>query len=595
MDEVLDTKVIVPGATRAIGILKYVGAIEGKNGVFGGLELQGPVAASRGKNNGSVNGIQYFSVSQPMSGLFLPWERLKAANPHLQRADLGELSRSSSSITSSREKSFSPLPRDKALLRLNGDSVSRAQSPVSLQNQLFSTLSTRKRDGVSFFSEGLGKAPSRTSSQSSDVRVSDEIDSLRREVSELKDTIKIKTMELRERNDILAGLQSTIKEIQPLLEEYERDIEIKDSKLSKHKADFDRAREEWRESLLLMVAAQQETESLYERQIEDLKCQLQKSYGGDDDSLVDLKDLQSKMEELQKENESLKSPPTSGSDDVDDALNSQQQLKLPDQDVLLLEQSLQTAEEDLKAKELRIKELESKLEEMSNREVESVSQTMKGMDINSDDQKKKIEELSNEISEQKDENKKLQSQIQELDLQSKKLKAELIKKDEEIFKLQKDIKEVASSTKDTLLIEELQHQLKMRPTFEELTELQTSLEELDTLHQKEVDSKDKLIKHLTIESKLSSLEVQRLKSQIEEFKKQMRTPEPNGGVFPLNLPSVVSGGSLPEPEAWARSDGLDVYVPANPIDPSSGRQNWCGLCERDGHNSLNCPYENDIF
>lgn len=43
------------------------------------------------------------------------------------------------------------------------------------------------------------------------------------------------------------------------------------------------------------------------------------------------------------------------------------------------------------------------------------------------------------------------------------------------------------------------------------------------------------------------------------------------------------------------SIGLPVYKPSKPVDPSDGRDDWCGLCERSGHSSINCPYENDIF
>lgn len=40
---------------------------------------------------------------------------------------------------------------------------------------------------------------------------------------------------------------------------------------------------------------------------------------------------------------------------------------------------------------------------------------------------------------------------------------------------------------------------------------------------------------------------------------------------------------------------LPVYKPSKPVDPSDGKDDWCGLCERSGHSSINCPYENDIF
>ncbi|EEQ44789.1 conserved hypothetical protein [Candida albicans WO-1] len=82
MSDVIGTKVAIPGASGA-GIIRYVGQIQGKIGTFAGVELLGTLATTRGKNSGSVDGIQYFQVEIPKSGLFLPYERLKSVNPGL--------------------------------------------------------------------------------------------------------------------------------------------------------------------------------------------------------------------------------------------------------------------------------------------------------------------------------------------------------------------------------------------------------------------------------------------------------------------------------------------------------------------------------
>lgn len=62
----------VPGGM--VGVVKFVGSIRGKQGVFAGVELSREYAA-RGKNNGSVDGTQYFDTSIPNSGIFLPVHR----------------------------------------------------------------------------------------------------------------------------------------------------------------------------------------------------------------------------------------------------------------------------------------------------------------------------------------------------------------------------------------------------------------------------------------------------------------------------------------------------------------------------------------
>jgi len=57
-------------------ILRYVGSIHGKNGVFCGIELLGDIK-SKGKNSGLVNGVQYFNVEIPNSGLFIPLRKFQ--------------------------------------------------------------------------------------------------------------------------------------------------------------------------------------------------------------------------------------------------------------------------------------------------------------------------------------------------------------------------------------------------------------------------------------------------------------------------------------------------------------------------------------
>ncbi|KAJ4350777.1 hypothetical protein N0V95_004454 [Ascochyta clinopodiicola] len=68
----------VPGGMH--GVVKFVGSIRGKKGVFAGVELS-KAFASRGKNDGAVEGTQYFTTTTPGSGIFLPVHRaLKRAS-----------------------------------------------------------------------------------------------------------------------------------------------------------------------------------------------------------------------------------------------------------------------------------------------------------------------------------------------------------------------------------------------------------------------------------------------------------------------------------------------------------------------------------
>ncbi|KAH4076634.1 hypothetical protein HBI56_096910 [Parastagonospora nodorum] len=62
----------VPGGMH--GTVKFIGAVSNKKGVFAGVELSREWA-SRGKNDGEVDGKQYFRTSIPGSGIFLPVHR----------------------------------------------------------------------------------------------------------------------------------------------------------------------------------------------------------------------------------------------------------------------------------------------------------------------------------------------------------------------------------------------------------------------------------------------------------------------------------------------------------------------------------------
>lgn len=59
----------VPGGMH--GIVRFIGQVKGKQGIFAGVELNKEWAA-RGKNNGDVEGVRYFTTSIPGAGIFLP-------------------------------------------------------------------------------------------------------------------------------------------------------------------------------------------------------------------------------------------------------------------------------------------------------------------------------------------------------------------------------------------------------------------------------------------------------------------------------------------------------------------------------------------
>ncbi|EJT78585.1 hypothetical protein GGTG_03684 [Gaeumannomyces tritici R3-111a-1] len=59
----------VPG--NMVGTVRFVGSVGGRRGVFAGVELH-PEFALRGKNNGDVDGVSYFTTTRAGAGIFLP-------------------------------------------------------------------------------------------------------------------------------------------------------------------------------------------------------------------------------------------------------------------------------------------------------------------------------------------------------------------------------------------------------------------------------------------------------------------------------------------------------------------------------------------
>jgi septal ring factor EnvC (AmiA/AmiB activator) len=138
-------------------------------------------------------------------------------------------------------------------------------------------------------------------------------------------------------------------------------------------------------------------------------------------------------------------------------------------------------------------------------------------------------------------------------------------------------------------IDDLKHELKVRPTFDELVGLQTSLDELDTLHKNEIKSHEDEINRVRTDNK--DLHKQ-LQDALAEQARLLDESVAREKFTNTKITESFSSGTSTSPQDI---NSLPVYIPQTQFDPSSGKDDWCGLCERDGHTSINCPYENDIF
>lgn len=566
----------------------------------------GPTATSRGKNSGAVDGVQYFEVDVPMTGLFLPIERLIQLNPQLANL-LDSLLRSSSarSSVSSRSSRMSTI-KSPASPQLSQRVDSPGNRRISMErSRSLGTWSpangAREKDwsrrrpvteraergtGISGVSEravstgsGIETGTERTGISSitgesitgtqgnglSTQFNSNAVSALESQLVEMRQKYEDSQREMQEKTAILDELRSTVNELQPLLEEYETEIADKDHKLQKQKADFEKAREEWRDLIDLMLQAHQENEQYYEEQIEQLRG------GSEEEALRKLEEAVKKLEEMAKKLE----------EEVSRLTHALNEVKM---EKVMEEKKLQALLEgrDIELRILR-ETMEALQQQDQKKEVkkESTDEQDEGILYNKELLEKKVVQLQRDLNFTQEENLLLKEMIADLELKLTYSESELsliVEKN-----LANKVKGVALEDDGHLKqqVEELQHQLEMRPTFDELVELQTSLEELEEIHKKELKSTQDEVRRLIGENRDLLNKLEKLLKESE-----LPVPSPDADLYDNDKSPV---GDEPV------DSGLPIYKATNKVDPSSGKDDWCGLCERDGHSSINCPYENDVF
>ncbi|SCU95620.1 LAFA_0G01288g1_1 [Lachancea sp. 'fantastica'] len=89
-------------------------------------------------------------------------------------------------------------------------------------------------------------------------------------------------------------------------------------------------------------------------------------------------------------------------------------------------------------------------------------------------------------------------------------------------------------------------------------------------------------------------QVEKLKLQLATANAKIRALESANSRPNTPALTMASDHTEQEPEADTKEepDSLPLYVPKK-ADRAAGRHKWCALCERDGHNSVDCPFENE--
>lgn len=500
MAEHIGSKVAIPG-TRGHGTLRYFGPIRGKTGAFGGIELSGALATLRGKNSGSVDGVNYFSVEVPSSGLFLPWDKLIQANPFLlsnviPRAKLANQANglhSPNGVSLSKKSSTSLL------------GTPRAVSPIPNRNLVVSP-------------------PSRNSFHDQMKRSSVNSRDLEQELHDLKTKYFLSQAEMQEKMQILNELQSTVDEIHPLLEEYEQNLTEKDLllckqrkdieeleknlevKLQKQKKEFDLAREQWRESIDLMTVNQQENEEYYVSQIEQLMETVKSREGlektGKDNDSVDSTKFKDLEEEILLLKEKLKDNQSKENDDVDTLIKDKE---------LQIESLTKALAKLEKLKNLEIEELKAQLLTASSDSTtkEGSAKLLQSKDENIVQLQEKLDTLNTEVDQS------LKDQLEKLSLSS-------VKDMAEIERLKKDVEGAKKALTNS------EQQDLTESSKEKEVEIAKLKSELMLLKDSNRDSAD--YEELFIQILKQKFEISKLEEQLEIAKVDNNDIEPKANI-----------------------------------------------------------------
>ncbi|KAL1863266.1 hypothetical protein Plec18170_000098 [Paecilomyces lecythidis] len=324
----------VPGGMY--GTVRFIGTVAGKPGRFAGIELAAE-HASRGKNNGDVDGRTYFKTSIPGSGIFVPvnnnkyvTKRVVSTPPTPVRSPVKSPVKSS---TMNFSKSVGPSPAVPKP-RMRRPSLHRPESPrgpppptkLNLAGLRTPSAPTRTLP-TNGFSRSPMKTPSRLSERPpsrvsveddtpTSIRTSDPLrlqagGAAQAELQELRDKVQQLEAQLKDRDKQLEDQATTLAEFQKSITELEgsdalsirAQLREKNEKIAQLTAEFDSHRADFRSTLDTLEIAASETERVYERRLDELMQQNRELQDRGEDvetvarQLKQLEELVSELEE----------------------------------------------------------------------------------------------------------------------------------------------------------------------------------------------------------------------------------------------------------------------------------------------------------
>lgn len=531
----------VPG--NLVGVVKYLGPVEGRQGNFLGVDLNHQDAA-KGRNNGTHDGIRYFDAKGPSSGLFVPQGRclvLETASSRVTSEPARPSSRQLNNRPGSRMRSFS------------GRSFSAMTLLESSRPSTSETLSKGE--------QANHNAAAQQRLLNDNARLSKELESSQMYLIDLQKTNNIQAQEMEE-------LVATLSELETLqgANRNEPDLSLELQELRAYLQDRERKIEELRNEAEVRRTEFKKVTDHQQATIDELKTFHQ----------MQLTELQEKHDDIEERLNSagdMMNHDTGHSQDQMETLQAQL-LELSDElDVLVGQQ--ERARLDIEIANSRIHELEAEnarlLDELEISRVEVSKQTLP-MTVDYEKKARRmtsIENLPDHHPQKRQTIEFLENEIRSLretnDLQGSKLDelqaTEALHITSEIETLRKTVaslqREQEGREPQDAMIQELRSALERE---------KSARKDLEEQHSRMEDTLEKTIMHIDSKSPRNSL--------------QARSGKLN------SRPSLAIDTSPTASQLDLRSPRPD-RGPITQDLPSEGAV-YCEFCEMEGHDIVSC-------
>jgi hypothetical protein len=635
-------QVTLPEGQKAI--LKFVGKIAGKPGEYAGVQLVGEYE-NQGRHSGTFEGVTYFTTSKQNTGLFISYTKLigstlrsTAPGPN-KRVSMGPMGliRPPDFTPQRQQNEFSPAKMPMPVrARPSQMTTPRRSSSIAGTSSLMSPPSQR-----------FVRSPEPPSIRREDETVTRQktyqsppidVTTLRNELRETQEALVAKTNQCDQQQRLLHDVEESLRDFQELAksqghqedtEALRKALEERDGKLATLRSEYEQNRQLFRTTIDSLQADLQEANDVYELQIRNLKQSYETQLKVLKDDVGQAQDINHRIAELEYMVSSLEQGLQSSQVSEQNARHQLSQLADIENKLLDKEQELKEASEsveryreilknrdkegavvddsDSAAAQKELVELKEKylaLEQKHRIAALEADQVVKNLtsehDINVNTLNEQHQRVVNALKHQLETKVKMmegyepklssmesmeqdyKSKLSMLESQHTERLSTLTEQLSDLQEKHADLKEDHSRVVAALDAYATSNQ-RPTPTQDgdsDMEELRVALDALKARNTQLEREKEDL--ELSLESRtFKELELER---EIETFKLE-RSRSSEGR--PFEYPTTPKQKDESE---WLT---IPVYKPAKKVDPAAGRHGWCGLCEEEGHESLECPYEEE--